>query len=138
MRSDDRVEAALENSEFAWEIDADGDFRLLLEFDDDRSQVLFVNSHTNQLGDMEVREVWAVATASEVGFNAETMEQLLRQSAKVKLGGWSIQEMGDQQLAIFRAQVSANAAADALNTTIIAVATTADEMEKELLGTDEF
>jgi hypothetical protein len=133
---DERVKAILEDVSYDWEIDADGDFRAVLEFTDDRSQVLFVNSNTETLGNMEVREVWAVAATSKVGFSAEVMQKLLESSGTVKLGGWSINTMGDQQLAIFRAKVSANANASSLKTSIIAVATTADEMEKELLGTD--
>ncbi|MBY6064587.1 hypothetical protein [Pseudidiomarina sediminum] len=134
---DVRVEEALEGSRYDWEIDSDGDFRMILEFDDNRSHVLFVNSATNHLGGMEVREVWAVGATSDEGFSATVMEALLRESANVKLGGWSIQDMGSSELAIFRAQVSANASAGSLSTIIMAVATTADEFEKELLGSDE-
>lgn len=134
---DHRVEEALEGSRYDWEIDSDGDFRMILEFDDNRSHVLFVNSATNHLGGMEVREVWAVGATAEEGFNNKMMEALLRESANVKLGGWSIQDMGESQLAVFRAQVSANASASSLSTIIMAVATTADEFEKEWLGSDE-
>lgn len=134
---DERVEAALQDADYEWEIDSDGDFRAVLEFTDDRSQVLFVNSKTSMLGQMEVREVWAVAATSKVGFSSEVMKRLLEASGSVKLGGWEINTMGEQDLAIFRAKISANTSASALKTVVRAVAITADEMEKELLGTDE-
>lgn len=134
---DERVEAALQDADYAWEIDSDGDFRAVLEFTDGRSQVLFVNSKTNRLGHMEVRDVWAVAATSKVGFSTEVMKRLLEASSSVKLGGWEITSMGDQELAVFRAKVAANSSSSALKTIVMAVATTADEMEKELLGTDE-
>lgn len=103
---DERVEAALQDADYEWEIDSDGDFR-------------------------------AVAATSKVGFSSEVMKRLLEASGSVKLGGWEINTMGEQDLAIFRAKISANTSASALKTVVRAVAITADEMEKELLGTDE-
>ncbi len=134
---DNRVEAVLDNLDMNYEIDSDGDFKMIIEFDDDRSQVVFVSSTTYELNDLEIREVWSVGHISENRLSAVVANRLLEESSEVILGGWEVQDWGGEQVAVFRAKMSANVSGDALYSAISAVSQTADEMEKALVGTDE-
>ncbi|WP_051986535.1 hypothetical protein [Pseudidiomarina atlantica] len=134
---DVRVKEALDAVGLNYEIDEDNDFKLVIEFDDDRSHVVYVSSETYRLEDLEIREVWSVGHLQKMPFDRQLGEDFLLRSAQVRLGGWELQQWGDDYVAIFRAQMSAQSTGDALYTAISAVAATADEVEEELVGTDE-
>lgn len=134
---DKRVELALAETELNYEIDEDGDFKLVLEFDDERSHVVYVSSRTYTLANLEIREVWSIGHVSDSALSTELANRFLTESADMILGGWELQTWGDQQVVVFRAKMSANASGETLESAIAAVSQTADEMEKELVGTDE-
>ncbi len=56
---DPRVEKALKKLGLKYEVDKDGDFKLVFSVEDDRTQVVFINSTTETLGKMEIREIWS-------------------------------------------------------------------------------
>ena len=55
---DVRVKDALDTVGLNYEVDEDNDFKLVIEFDDTRSQVVLVSSDTYRLDELEIREVW--------------------------------------------------------------------------------
>lgn len=63
---------------------------------------------------------------------------LLEQNAQVKLGAWQVERMGGCYLAVFSAQEPADADRQILLSAVQAVLVTADEMEHEPSGGDEF
>ncbi|MFC0445447.1 hypothetical protein ACFOD1_11815 [Pseudidiomarina halophila] len=134
---DKRVKIALQETDFNYEIDEDGDFKLVMEFDDARSQVVYVSTRTYRLEHLEIREVWSIGHVSDTQLSAELANQFLSESSDMILGGWEQQTWGDQQVVIFRAKMSANASGETLASAIGAVSQTADDIEKELVGTDE-
>ncbi|MDN7125839.1 hypothetical protein J6J08_00395 [Pseudidiomarina sp. 1APR75-33.1] len=134
---DKRVELAFAETELNYEIDADGDFKLLMEFDDQRSQLVYVSSHTYSMENLEIREVWSIGHVSDTALSAELANRFLTESADMILGGWEQQIWGEQHVVIFRAKMSANASGETLESAIAAVSQTADDIEKELVGTDE-
>ena len=131
---DPRVERLLEAADLNYEVDADNDFRLVIEFNDGRSQLLWVLSNTTELDDLEIREVWSVAYRSETPLPTRVASRLLSQNANVKIGAWQTRKMGDEYVALFSAQIAADTDPATLLTVIQAVSATADEMEIELLG----
>ena len=137
---DKRVAAALDKAGLKYEMTESGDFKLLYELDDDRTQVVIIGSKTEKLGDLEIREVWSIAQQSDGEFDGETANALLVDNGNRKVGAWqvAVEEETDQHTAIFSAQVDAAAEADALAQVIVAVVQTADEMENELTEEDEF
>ena len=58
--ADLRVQSALDDAGLKYTIDDDGDFRLLFGQEDDRSQLVWINSNTEEYGNMELREVWGI------------------------------------------------------------------------------
>ncbi len=137
-QSDSRVRKALDDLDLNYEVDSDGDFRLIMSFDDDRSQLLWVNSNTETLGSMEIREVWSFAFKADEDepISRKRLEYLLQQNAQLKMGAW--QPSSNGRNVIFCATVSARASGDALRQAIRLVAISADELEKDWAnGTDD-
>ncbi len=136
---DDRVKQLLDKTELKYEIDKDGDFKLLFEFDGGRSQLVFVNSHTETYEGLEIREIWAVGYQPPKGdkVDAAISEQLIRANAKLKLGAWQVQKLNDTEVGVFRAMISADSGKDVLIDTMRLVGATSDQKESELLGSDD-
>ena len=136
-KADKRVQRALDSAELKYSIDSDGDFKVSWGLGDDRSHLTFVNSNTMTLGEFELREIWAVGfTTDEV--SDHQMRRLLELNSQYKIGSWSIKKMrSGKTWAIFTATVAANCSGATLKKVTGVVAASADEVEKEFLGTDD-
>jgi hypothetical protein len=134
---DARVEAALEESKLAFGMDG-GDFRLKYDLDDGRSQLVWVASGTRKLDQLEIRDVWSVAYRSKGEVPADMATHLLRENARMILGAWQVNQGKDEYLVVFSAPVNAAADAATLAEVIEVVTLSADRIEKELTGKDEY
>jgi hypothetical protein len=117
-----------------YEIDPDGDFKLLFDVGDGRSQVAFVNSRTERFGTLEIREIWSIAHVCEGPLDPELADRLLERNRQVKFGAWGVERRGDRRHVVFTVHLSANADADALTQTLQLVLSLADQLERELTG----
>lgn len=132
---DKAVGRVLDTLEYPYEIDEDGDYKMVFDVEGDRTQLVFVRSAVEEYGKHRIREVWSPGyRASSNAFSAEVANRLLEDAQDAKLGGWVKQDT----LAMFVVKVDANASAEALGDAIEAAAHTADAMEAELTGTDEY
>lgn len=136
--ADARVTAALESLDINYEVDDDGDFRLIYSTGDGRTQLVWVSGDTESFHDMEIREIFSYAYDTDGSMPASVARKLLQANANYKIGAWEMRDNGNSQFAIFTARIEANAHARELENIIMAVSVTADEMEKDLLGTDEW
>jgi len=135
---DPRIKAVLEELEIKYEVDQDGDYKVLFSWEDDgRSQVAFINSGTERLDQMELREIWSAAYVSAKPLKAKVANRLLEDSFQKKLGSWQVMKTSDQWIGMFTVKIDADADAASIMTALEAVLTSADEMEKELLGLDD-
>lgn len=128
---DPAVASQLKALKYKYEIDEDGDYRLLFDVDEKskRTQLVFVRSAVEEYGGHRVREVWSAGyKASGDAFPANVANRLLEASMDSKMGGWGKQG----QAAIFIVRVPANADKDVLDAAITAALNSADEMEAEL------
>lgn len=133
--ADPAVAKQLKGLDYQYEVDDDGDYKLTFDLDNDRSQLAFVISTVESFGDTKIREVWAPAyRAPEGRFPVEVANRLLEDSQSSKLGGWVKQ--GD--MAVFVVKLAADATAKQLDDALDFVLRTADQMELELTGEDEF
>ena len=89
-------------------------------------------------GALEIRQIWSIAHRSKGPLPAELANRLLDRNGAVILGAWLIEPAGDELGVIFAVQVAAETDALSLRSVIHAVATTADAMERELTGKDDF
>ena len=129
------VKAQLERKETPYEIDSDGDFAILVRIDDDRTQQVWVRSVVEKTNHQAVREIWSRAYQAEGdAFPARIANELLEHSNTLKLGGWV--KNGDSAMMVIK--IPADASADVLDVAIDLAAVTADKMELELTGKDDF
>jgi hypothetical protein len=137
--ADPRVMRALNEAGLKYEVDDDGDYRVVMSWsEDNRSHLVFVNSLTEIMGGTEIREVWAVAYMSgEPSISGKLALRLLEDNARYKLGAWETGSNANGVRVHFNAKIPADASPALLQEVIGAVSATADELEKELLGTDE-
>lgn len=143
---------------YQYEVDEDGDYRLLFGMGDDsdeqdakaskdakkgedeskeRSQITFVRSETEQYGKLKVREIWSPAyrSDSEDSLPGPVANRLLEDSQNSILGAWVRQG----NVAVFVVKIPADLDGDALSDAIEAATRTADDMEAELTpDKDEF
>ena len=134
---DARVERILKQLKYHYEITSDGDFKVPTDLDDGRTQIVYVNSSTSTFGDLEVREVWALAMKARGALAAPIANRLLKDNKK--FGGWrAINTDTGDTLVYFSAQVSADCDAQTLDSVMDLVLSVADKLEKEMTGKDVY
>jgi hypothetical protein len=134
---DARVETALKIAQLGFLID-EGDYRLDYKVDATRSQRVWIASGTTSLPPLEVRDVWSVAARGKGAVPADLAVHLLQENVRMVLGAWQVNQGKDEYLVVFSAQVNADADAAALREVIEVVMYSADRIEQELSGKDEF
>lgn len=134
--ADPAIGRQLDGLGYKYEVDEDGDYKLTFDMDDNgRSQLAYVISSVEKFGELRVREIWAPAyRAEDDQLPADVANRLLADSHSSKLGGWVKQG----NMAVFVVKVPADASASQLDDAIDFVLRSADTMEKELTGEDEF
>ena len=128
------IRAKLEARNVPFEVDSDGDFKVVVNYKSEgRTQLVYVRTAIETWGKSRVREVWSYAYEGE--FNALVGNRLLEASYKLKLGSWVKQN----NRALMVVKIDADADAEELQNAISFAAEVADEMEKELTdGKDAF
>ena len=133
-RHDPRVSTLLDQLQIRYEIDPDGDFKLVFDLGNGRSQVAFVNSSTERFGGFEIRETWSIAHISDGPLDADLANELLQRSRRLKFGGWGVDLRGDRHHIIFTVHLSADSDAAALMQALEITLSMSDELERELTG----
>jgi len=132
-----KIEKLLKKAKLKHQVDKEGDFKLLFDMGEGRSQLLFISSQTEEMGGQEIVEIWSPAykgTASQQSGLA-----LLTESTKKKIGAWEAVQGEQQTFFVFKAKVPLSALKpDFLKAVCWGVASVADEKEKQLSGTDDF
>jgi hypothetical protein len=137
-KSDPAVGRLLDQLEYEYDVDEDGDYRLVFEVGDSaekRSQLVYVRSPVETYGTLRIREIWAPGyKATGTDFPAAVANRLLAATQDNKIGAWAKQD----DYAVFVVKLPADAGAKALEDAIDAAVTSADRMEAELTpGKDE-
>ncbi len=139
-KADPRVARLLDLKKIRYEVDGQGDYKILDELPEGRTQLAFVNSNTEKYGPYETREVWAAAFRAEGPFPPETANLLLADSYRKILGAWqTIVGSDGRHVAVFAMKIPADTAdADFLAACVENVIHVADDMERRLTGKDDF
>ena len=129
---DPQVRQQLEELGYEYEVDADGDYRLVFEVagsTEKRSQLVYVRTPVESYGALRMREVWSPGyKAAGTEFPAAVANRLLEATQDNKVGAWAKQD----EYAVFVVKLPAEADAEALDDAIDAAITSADTMEAEL------
>jgi hypothetical protein len=134
---DPRVVAALMAADLPYSID-EGDFRLDYEVNETRGQRVWVDSDTATLDKLEFRAVWSIGARGDGLVPPDTARFLLRENARMIVGAWQVLQREGDYLVRFSAPVSATADAETLREVIEVVMYSADRIENQLSGKDEF
>ena len=133
--ADRAVGRQLDQLKYTYEVDNDGDYKLVFDTDKGRTQLVFVRSAVETFGAHHVREIWSPAYRTRTSqFPAPVANRLLEASNESKLGSWVKQ--GDT--AMFVVKLDADASVQSLSDALDAAIRTADTMELELTSEDEF
>ena len=135
---DQRVEKVLKKLGLKYTVDRDGDFKLVLATQGDRTQVVFINSGTEMLRKMEIREIWSPAAKFSSTPPSALSQALLEKNGSFKIGSYAYKKAGDVYVLVFHAQISANASAEELLSVVIGVAMMADATESDIMQSDDF
>ncbi|WP_286071921.1 hypothetical protein [Stenotrophomonas sp. 57] len=133
--ADKAVARHLDKLGYAYEVDEDGDYRMVFDVEGDRTQMVYVRSSVEDFGSHNIREIWSPAySAKTKQFPVAVANRLLEDSQDAKMGGWVKQDT----TAMFVVKIDADATADQLSDAIDAAIRSADAMELELTKKDEF
>lgn len=116
---------------YEYEVDEDGDYKLLMATgdNDERSQIVYIRSTVETYGKHRVRELWSYAYRSPSdSLSAVVANRLLDASNALIIGSWAKQERS----AVYVAKIPADASTELLEDAISAAAVSADAMEVEL------
>ncbi|MBS0194769.1 MAG: hypothetical protein JSR34_11030 [Proteobacteria bacterium] len=134
--SDPIVERQLDSLKLKYQVDKDGDYKLVYDLGNGRTQLVWVRSKTYAYRSNQIREIWSPGYRSPSDAIPERVaNRMLENSNDVKLGGWVKQG----KVGMFIIKVSTDASAEELGDAIRAAASTADDLEQEFSGKkDEF
>ncbi|WP_448872398.1 YbjN domain-containing protein [Desulfobulbus propionicus] len=135
-KGDPRVREILDSENIKYVVDDDGHFKITFAYDDNRSQLVFINSNTENFAGVELREIWSVGLKGNGQLSAEVANKLLERNGRYKVGSWEITKQSGQVMASFKVVISANADKSELMPVVQMVGIQADEVEKEFLLSD--
>ncbi|BCT93839.1 hypothetical protein LYSHEL_28660 [Lysobacter helvus] len=136
-KPDLKVTAQLDAAGMSYQVDEEGDYKMVFEMEDKRTQVVFLRAPVETFGKRRIREIWSPAYKAEADGQVpmDVANRLLDATMANKIGAWAAE--GD--VAVFVVKIDADAPAAELRETIEAAADTADAMENELTpGKDDF
>lgn len=133
--ADESVAALLNKIGMAYNIDQDGDYAIVIHFQDERSQLVFVRSAVYDSRGVAMRDIWSDGYVHEnANIPNELQTRLLEENVGTVMGNWSRE---DNKIA-YVVKLPADASLEQLRAGILEAAEQADELEKELLGSDDF
>ncbi len=132
LAQDASVAERLDSEALNYEVDGDGDYKLLFTYGQEgRSQLAFVSGSTQTVSGLTIREVFSPAGyLAKDGITGRKALELLAGSSEMKLGAWETR--GD--VLYFVIKVLDSATSSELSNMIAIAAETADNMEIEISG----
>ncbi|MCS6981915.1 MAG: hypothetical protein N2110_07350 [Flavobacteriales bacterium] len=139
-KPDERVKTQLERLGLKYTLSETGNFKVVFDMGNERTQLVVVNSNTYELGSQEIRELYSVAALfnSPDEMSKDLLFKLLELNETYKIGAWQINGGKSPYLVQFAVRLSASAPDKALDELIRLAAGKADEMELELTQKDDF
>ena len=130
--ADKSVERRLDAQGMKYEVDGDGDYKIIYNYSKEgRTQLVFVSGKTESVAGFTIREVFSPAARIEKdGINGRKALELLEESRNNKLGSWEIQ--GD--VLYFVIKLPDSMTAKEMEAAMDIAAQTADDMEIEISG----
>ncbi|SFC68081.1 hypothetical protein SAMN05421780_10864 [Flexibacter flexilis DSM 6793] len=137
---DNRVKAKLDEWGVKYEISEKGNFKLVFDMGENRTQLVIINSNTYDYNNIEVREIYSTAAKGNKSgdFAHSDLFTLLRDNADKKIGAWQIDGTEGTYRLNFSLRASAVSGLENLKSMVQLAAKVADAKEKLLSKGDEF
>lgn len=133
--TEDSFKRKLEQTGLKYEIDKDGDYKILFTVGGTkRTQLVYVSGNTQTIDGLVIREFFAPAAKVSVSVNGAKALELLAESHRKKVGSWEIHGDGLTYTAKVSDSISAKDARSLLET----IVNIADEAEVKLTGKDDY
>lgn len=129
------VVAALKQLGLKYEVDKDGDYRLLFDVGEGRSQAVYIRGKSEVWRGIRVLEIFSPALDLQGKLPPELASKLLLDSQNAKLGGWQMRAGPQIEYAV---KVPDDLTPEQLQDLLEYVLDSADRLEREVTGTDEF
>ncbi len=136
-QADERVKVALDRLKLKYAIGDRGTYSVVFNVDK-RRQTIFVNSSTQEFNGTEIRLVTSTAFKVDGNLPVEKANALLNDNNRRKLGGWRVVGNNGANYVVYAIQLPANADDNLLRTAIAAAMQSADALELEETGKDEY
>jgi len=137
---DRKCQKALDKADLVYEIDSDGDFKLVVKVPDNRTQLVYVYSNTLTYDNVEVRTIMAPALVADTdeALTPETMRLLLVDNFENKMGAWEVVERPDGGIVIqYVVKPPADIGSEDLRSLIGLAAIAADMIEQQITDGDD-
>ena len=132
---DPSVVALLEELEYTWKSEDNGDFRLLFDLGEERSQLVWIRNRTYERDGAAMRDVWSTALELSGKYaSIKLADLLLRSNWERVIGTWALE--GNR--IVYMVKLPVDATAEELDRAIGVVVDEADRLEKEHGYGDEF
>lgn len=132
--ADPSIAPLLEARKTPFTVDEDGDYRILVDVGDDRSQLVWVRSVVHETDKQRIREIWTYGYRSEERrIPSNVANRLLSENFELILGAWARSD-GNAVLVL---KIPADADADTLDEAIDLSASIGDRMEQKLVTGDD-
>jgi serine protease Do len=127
------IKEILDRTELQYTQHQTGHFEVQFEQEDKSKQSVFVTKEVEYYERADVRKIWSLAKAQKEPPSQEVMLKLLQQSARTKLGAWTVEQAPDgEYMIIYCIKMDATATPDALKSAMEYVSKLTVVMKKEL------
>lgn len=127
------ITEVLTRAELKYTAHPTGHFEVQYDQDDKQKQSVFVTKDVEYYERADVRKVWSLAKAGKEAPSQEIMMKLLQQSARTKMGAWTVEQTADgEYLIIYVVKLDATATPDTLKSAMEYVSKLTVSMKKEL------
>jgi hypothetical protein len=138
---DASVKKTLDKADLKYEIDDDGDFKLVIGLGEGRTQLVFVYSSVLTYEGVTVRTIMSPLMVAETReeLSADLLYQVLVENGENKIGSWEIIEAPDgKRMVQYVVKVPTDLNADDLRSMIGLAAVAADQVEKKTSTEDTY
>jgi hypothetical protein len=123
---------------FGYEKDENGQYYFEIDFDDDRSQLVYITPLLDDIHPGQIYDIWSPVASLTDTLSALQSHILLKQNGSVEIGAFQLLEYPDKNVLVFSAQLTTEPEAELLQKYILKIASTADDLEDALFETDEY
>lgn len=136
---DPRVKKSLERLGLTYQLSKSGNFNVTFQIENSqRTHMVTIKSKTENYRGIEIREIFALVAILNDYPPDELIFRMMEENSTLKLGAWAMEADSSGVYIYFTAKVPVDIKDNDLKLYSYFVAEVADEMEEELLGTDEY